>query len=129
MTRGNGVAPHASGSERQRLPGMSHVVQAITIGALTILPCLPPRNAGQDKHYWSGAIGQTYLEIADSTLFGHVRRRSIMIQPIGPFLQAARQEVELGRMQIARGWIHAQRIPVSRGRNNFGRADRRGVEE
>ena len=52
-----------------------------------------------------------------------------MIQPIGPLLQAACEEVKFGRMQIPGGWIHAQCVPVSGGRNALGRADRSGIEQ
>jgi len=32
-------------------------------------------------------------------------------------------------VQITGRWIHAQRVPVSGGRNALGRADRSGIEE
>ena len=69
------------------------------------------------------------LEIADRALLRHVRGRTVMIQSIGPLLEAAREEVKFGRMQISGGWIHAQRIPVSGGWNALGRADRSGIEK
>ena len=52
-----------------------------------------------------------------------------MIQAIRPLLQAAREEVELRRMQIAGGRIHAQRITVSGRGNEFRSADRGGMKK
>jgi hypothetical protein len=77
----------------------------------------------------AGAAGQLHFEIAQRALLGHVRRGTVMIQPIGPLLQASCEEVEFGRVQIPGGWIHAQRVPVSGGRNALGRADRSGIEQ
>ena len=44
------VASHGLGGERQRLPGVTDIVQAVSIGAVAILPRLAPRDAGQDKY-------------------------------------------------------------------------------
>ena len=129
MTDRKTVASDGSGGERERLPGVPYVVQAVSICPVAILPRLAPRNAGQDKHDWRGAAGQLHLEIAQRTLFGHVRRGTVMVQPIGPLLQAPCEEVEFGRVQIPGGWIHAQRVPVAGGRNALGRADRSGIEQ
>ena len=52
-----------------------------------------------------------------------------MIQPIGPILQAPREEVELGGVQIPGGGIHAQSVTISGRRNEFGRANRSAIEE
>ena len=52
-----------------------------------------------------------------------------MIEPVGPLVQAPCEEVKLGRMQITGGWIHAQSVPISGGRNALGRADRSGIEQ
>ena len=52
-----------------------------------------------------------------------------MIQPVGPLLQASGEEVKFGRMQIPGGWIHAQRVPVTGGRNALGRANRSGIKQ
>src|SRR5205807_1409090 len=129
MTAGEAVAPNCPGGERERLPGMSDVVQAVSICPVTVLPSLAPRDAGQDKYYGRGLIRPLHLEIAASSLLGHVRRGPVMIQAIGPLLQVACEEVELGGVQIPGGWIDAQRIPVSGGWNALGRANRSGIEE
>ena len=129
MTDRKAVASDGSGGERKRLPGVPDIVQAVSICPVTVLPRLAPRNAGQDKHYWRRAVGPFHLEIAERALFGHVRGGTVMIQPIGPLLQAPCEEVEFGRVQIPGGWIHAQRVPVSGGRNALGRANRSGIEQ
>ena len=50
MTYRKTVASNSSGGEGERLPGVPYVVQAVSIGTITILPRLAPRNAGQNKH-------------------------------------------------------------------------------
>jgi hypothetical protein len=52
-----------------------------------------------------------------------------MIQPVRPLLQAMREKVKLRGMQIAGGWIYAQRIAMSGGWNKFGRTDRSGIKQ
>jgi hypothetical protein len=84
MTDGKAIASDGSGGKRECLPGMSHIVQAVSIRPVTILPRLAPRDAGQHKYYRHRAIGPLHLKIAESTLLGHVRRGPVVIQPIGP---------------------------------------------
>lgn len=105
--RRKAAASHSPGRDRKRLPGVSHVVQAVSISPVTVLPRLAPGNGGQDERYWHRAISQLHLKIAARTLLGHVRGGPVMIQPVGPLLQALCEEVELGRVQIPGGWIHA----------------------
>src|SRR5580704_16356584 len=107
---------------------MPDVVQAVSIGPVPVFPGLAPRDAGQNKYDWRGALDRVHLKMAGRALLRHVRRGTVVIQSIRPLLQAAREEVKLSRMQIAGGWIHAQRIPVSGGWNQLGRANRSGIE-
>src|SRR5450631_4219935 len=106
-------------------------MEAVTIGSVAVLPCLAPSNARERKHDWCGvgAVRQIEVEIPQPTLLSHVRRGTVMIEAAGPLLQAPCEEVKLGRMQITGGWIHAQSVPVSGGRNELGRADRSGIEQ
>ena len=47
------------------------------------------------------------VEIAQRALLGHMRGGAVMIEPVGPLVQAPCEEVEFRRMQITGGWIHA----------------------
>src|SRR5580658_9098109 len=115
MTNCKAVASNSTGGERERLPGVPHVVQAISIGSIAVLPRLTPRYGGEDKYEATrrSASRRHRFDRADRALFRHVRRRTIMIQSIRPLLQAAREEMKFGRMQIPGGRIHTQRILVS----------------
>ena len=79
VTDSKTVASDGAGGQRKRLPGMSDVVQTISICPVPILPRLAPRNTGQDKHDWRGAADQLQLKTAQRTLLGHVRRGTVMI--------------------------------------------------
>src|ERR1700736_3916107 len=61
MTECKAVASHGPGSERKCLPGVSDVVQAVAVGAVTVLPCLAPRDAGQYKY--DRRIAMNHLKI------------------------------------------------------------------
>src|ERR1019366_6403181 len=127
--RGEGVASEGSGRECERLPGVPDVVQTIAIGAVAVLPGFTPRNAGEDEYDRRGAVGPPHFEVAPRALFGHVRGGAVMVEAIGPVFETAREEVEFGGVEIARGWIHAEGVAVSGGRHAFGGADGGGVEE
>src|SRR5262249_33246277 len=118
-----------SGGECERLPSVSDVVQAVSIGPVTVLPGLAPCNAGQNKYNWSRVTGPRPLKSAERTLSGHMRGRTVVIQPIGPLLQTSCEEMEFSGMKIPGGWIHAQRVPVSAGRNMLGCAHCGGIEQ
>src|SRR6266849_9731560 len=51
-----------------------------------------------------------------------------MIKAIGPIDQTSRAEVKFGRVEITGGWIDAQRVDSSGGRDSLGRANRGGIE-
>ena len=114
MTDRKGVTSYGAGGEHERLPGMPHIMQAVSICPVTILPRLAPRDAGQDKCYWRRASGPLHPEIAESTLLGHVRRGPVMIQPIGPLLQTPCEEVGLGGCRFPEDGFtrNAYRYPV-----------------
>src|SRR5262245_28247693 len=63
MTDRKGVTSHGAGGEHERLSGMPHIMQAVSICPITILPRLAPRDAGQDKCYWRRAIDPLHPEI------------------------------------------------------------------
>jgi hypothetical protein len=73
MTDRKGVTADGVGGDRERLPGVPHIMQAVSICPVTILPRLAPRDAGQDKCYRRRAIDPLHPEIAESTLLSHVR--------------------------------------------------------
>src|SRR5579864_1744076 len=100
------IASHGAGGERERLPGVPDIVQAIAISPVAVLPRFAPRNAGQDEY--DGRIDArdsqvADREIADGPLLGHMGRGPVVIQPVGPVLEAARKEMEFGRVQVPRG--------------------------
>src|SRR5579871_5252297 len=101
MTGRKGVASYRSGGECEGLPGVPHVEQAVSICPVTILPRLAPRNAGQDKHDWRRAADQLHLKITQRALFGHVRRGTVVIQPVRPRLQTPCEEMAFGRMKVS----------------------------
>src|ERR1700742_3766950 len=98
---------------------MSRIMQAITIGAILIFPCLAPSNAGKDKNDWGRRPGQLSLKRSQRALFRHMRGRAVMIESVRPVLQAARKEMKFGWMQVAGRRIDPEGIAVSIGRHEL----------
>ena len=122
------MARAASASACQACPD---IVQAVSICPVTVLPCLAPRNAGQDKHDGRGAVA-VHLHARDRP--AHAARPCAQrdgndtahrATPSGP---RVRKWNSVG-CRLPGGWIHAQRVPVSGGRNALGRANRGGIEQ
>ena len=120
---------HGAGRERQRLPRMPHIVEAVTIRPVAVLPRLAPGDAGKNKNNRRLDAVRRGVKTTQRPLPGHMRRWPVMIQAIRPIRQAMREEVELGRVQIPRRRVHAQRIRVSGGGYAFGSADGRRIEQ
>ena len=87
------------------------------------------------RQCWSGQTqsAQSYrptsFQDRPAPLFRHVRGGTVVVQPIWPLLEAPCEEMELRRVQIPGGWIHAQCVTVSGGRNALRRANRGGIEQ
>ena len=79
MANREAIASDGSGGKRNRLPGMPHVVQAVSICPVTVLPGLAPCNAGQNQHDRGKAAGQLQIKMAERALLGHVCRRTVVI--------------------------------------------------
>src|SRR5216684_3029719 len=69
------IASDSPGGERECLPGVSYVVQAVPIGPFTVLPLLAPHDTGQNKYNWRGAVNCPRSETTVSALLRHVSGR------------------------------------------------------
>ena len=72
MAKRKAFASDSSSSKRERLPGMSDVVQAMPIGTVSVLPGFAPGNTGQNENERGRDVDEFTAKISDGTLFCHM---------------------------------------------------------
>src|ERR1700677_3686925 len=73
MAKRKAFAADSSSGKRERLPGMSDVVQAIPIGTVSVFPGFAPGNAGQNENERGREVDKFPVKISDGALFCCVR--------------------------------------------------------
>src|SRR5271166_5815392 len=100
MAKREAFASDRSSCERERLPGMSDVVQAIPKRTVAVFPGFPPRNAGQNEDNRRRNVDELPAEISARAFFRHMGRGPVMIETIRPIDETPGAEVKFRRVEI-----------------------------